>query len=175
MKTYMMSCSPQEVNDIMSGRKKILPRKTAPKETPFKVVMYETKALTDTPWMDEDGHLDFHGRGQVVGEFICDKVNKYSYATDCYDETKKMYYITCGEFEKTCLTDKEFNDYGNGKDLFGINITAVKAYDRPKELGEFRKPCGNCIGKCAGEHYDRCPWQTVTRPPQSWMYVEEEV
>ena len=58
------------------------------------------------------------------------------------------------------------------KDVFALHISDLKVYDKPKELGEFRKPCGDCLGKCTGEHYNRCPWQTVIRPPQSWQYVE---
>ena len=65
------------------------------------------------------------------------------------------------------------------KTLYGLYITDLKIYDKPKELSEFSRPCsydGLCSTckrfKANGSSYDICN-STVTRPPQGWIYVEE--
>ena len=85
--------------------------------------------------------------------------------------------------------DKSVND------LFGWHISDLKIYDKPKDLIELYKPCispdfqycPNCPvggeyisegeseflaidGECSTEWYCN---NRVTRPPQSWYYVEE--
>lgn len=74
MKSILLSIKPKYVELIASGQKTIEVRKTAPQEVPFKCYIYETQGRTETPWIDEDGHFIYKGRGQVIGEFICDKV-----------------------------------------------------------------------------------------------------
>ena len=80
--------------------------------------------------------------------------------------------------------------FGEGDCTFyGWHITDLKIYDLPKELSEFRKPCPFQSEDC--EEY--CKYadlrihtagtdelievvgcnNRVTRPPQSWQYVEE--
>lgn len=90
---------------------------------------------------------------------------------DCYIDTM----IKNEDLSKMCLSANELFSYcrGFGNHIYTLHITATKLYDKPKELWEFRKPYGNCIVKCAGAHYDRCPWRTITRPPQSYMRIEE--
>lgn len=81
--------------------------------------------------------------------------------------------------KEMCLSKEQLDKYGGLKTLYGLHITAPKLYDKPKELSEFRKPDepfhtveinenGN-IGFCDG-YIDGKP---ITRPPQSWQYVEE--
>ena len=74
MKFVLISIRPKWCRLIASGKKTIEVRKTYPKlPTPFKCYIYETKARTDTPtFIDEDGHVLYTGRGQVIGEFVCD-------------------------------------------------------------------------------------------------------
>lgn len=86
------------------------------------------------------------------------------------------------DLKEMCLSAQEIFDYiGIGKHLYGWHISDLKIYDKPKELSEFRKsgfmteeewlfnlyPNTHC-------HYDA--WAKkfeITRPPQSWCYVEE--
>ena len=67
---------------------------------------------------------------------------------------------------------------------FGWHISDLKIYDKPKELGEFRKPCNHindcCTCKEAEFQYDGDELRGLVcrreipliRPPQSWCYIE---
>jgi predicted transcriptional regulator len=157
MKAILMSIRPQWCELIVSGQKTIEVRKTAPKEVPFKVYIYETKGASETPWVDEDGHFIYKGSGKVIGEFICDKVNYINYETieDYSGDVGDVCYNN-SEYEKmcsdACIDYYSLFEYSSGKDLYALHITAVKAYDKPKELGEYG----------------------LTRPPQSWQYIQEK-
>ena len=65
-----------------------------------------------------------------------------------------------------CLTREDVYKYlgtGNG---YGMQIDDLKIYDTPRELGEFT---GLRETKFGAEPVP------ITRPPQSWRYVEEEL
>jgi predicted transcriptional regulator len=167
MKSILMSIQPYYAYLEMKGIKTIEVRKTKPKSKDWsgKVKVYVSqnkKSFNRIPKEDRVWFKQYVGK--VAYEFVCDKVDTILCAS-----TDHRYFSKCG----TCLTEEEIGNYCNGNDIFGLHITDLKIYDEPRELGEFRKPCGDCIGKCTGEHYERCPWQTVTRPPQSWQYVGE--
>lgn len=198
MKSVLISIQPKWVEKITSGEKTIEVRKSAPKEVPFKCYIYETKGATETPWADEDGHLIFKGRGQVIGEFICDKV----YEWECKNRLELVgelglpnwrasYMIFVDDLEKTCLTYDVLWEYGKGETLYGWHISDLKIYDKPKELSEFSAMCRykNNDGSCQFYNVD-CQYQQrdynqdgstnivecgrpITRAPQSWQYVEE--
>lgn len=165
MKAVLMSIKSKWCEKIFSGEKTVEARKVAPKlETPYKVYMYQTKEKGGVKIIN-DCLNSVYGGGKVVGEFVCDKTIELP----C--ETTQPHWLK----EKTCLSDDEYMDYLGHKDGKGLFIAKPKRYDTPKELGWFRKPC-----EYASEHYAcypdncaRCPWNTVTRPPQSWCYVEE--
>lgn len=82
MKSVLISTRPKWCELIASGRKTIEVRRTRPKiETPFKCYIYETKARSDMPtFVDEDGHVLYTGCGQVIGEFVCDNVDEYTFS-----------------------------------------------------------------------------------------------
>ena len=93
------------------------------------------------------------------------------------------------DLENMCLSAQEIFDYiGIGKHLYAWRISDLKIYDKPRELGEFYRYCGDdpkCDGceahyfsntECGKEDYccsiiDGC--KPIRRPPQSWCYVEE--
>lgn len=169
MKSVLISIRPKWCELIASGKKTIEVRKTYPKlPTPFKCYIYETKARTDTPtFIDEDGHVLYTGRGQVIGEFVCDLMGLHP-GTDV---------------PSSCVPIEELKKYANGKMLARWHISDVKIYDEPKELGSFWK-AGKCPyaaeSGCTYEYHcfragqtQRCG-ETLTRPPQSWCYVEAE-
>lgn len=169
MKSVLISIQPKWVEKIANGEKTIEVRKSAPKEVPFKAYIYETQGRTETPWVDEDGHFIYKGRGQVIGEFICNNASELDY----------VYYWNNGYEFATCLTYRQVADYGKGKTLYGWHISDLKIYDKPKELSEFSRPCsysGLCFS-CKRTSFKKdgnllCNTK-ITRPPQSWMYVEE--
>ena len=116
--------------------------------------------------------------GKVIGEFMCDAIFPMSIT---YSDTESR--IALKEFPFTCMTDKQIIDYlGNGKEGYAWHISDLKIYDKPRELSEFYKPCVygedsdvSCFlcdksGYRPDMHID-C-FNKVTRPPQSWCYVE---
>ena len=182
MKSVLISIQPKWCELIASGKKTIEVRKTKPKlETPFKVYIYCTANKQGTHDL-----LEIHGtdgkirkaNGKVIGEFVCDKV------FDIYEFSGSRFWLNETLVKATCLTEKEINDYGKGKDIFGWHISNLAIYDKPRELGEFRKecklecdmrslkepPCEKCEHLVASFGCGR----TITRPPQSWCYVVKE-
>ena len=157
MKAILMSIKPKWCDKIFSGEKTIEVRKVAPKlEPPFKVYVYESIGQGE-------------GAGAVVGEFVCDRVDEYLYGF-----ANGKYIVTASELEQTRLSQEDLFLYGKGYDLVGINITAPKQYDTPKELSEFLTVrCTNKTGECKTCEVKPACVINITRPPQSWMYVEE--
>lgn len=179
MKAVLMAFSPKECEKIFSGKKTVDVRKIAPKlEAPYKVYVYDTKKafdITDIYDLSTDVVRKVaDGRGKVVGEFVCDRVDDYTY--DYCDGVD----IDDDSLLETCLEWDEINIYANGKKLHGLHITVPKRYDTPKDIKKFRKPCPygdlpcrecpSCEEDESG--YIQC-FNTVNRPPQSWCYVEE--
>lgn len=186
MKSVLISIHPKWCELIVSGEKTIEVRKSRPKiETPFKCYIYETKARSDMPtFVDEDGHTlytGYTGRGQVIGEFVCDKIYDIEPHYDIPNFCNQ--YIRGWKFGdgEPCLSFAELGAYLGGKHGYGWHISDLKIYDKPKELGSFWK-AGKCPyaseSGCAYEYHcfrsgqtQRCG-ETLTRPPQSWCYVE---
>ena len=185
MKSVLISIQPKYCELIASGKKTIEVRKSAPKEVPFKAYIYETKGATEMPWVDEDGHFIYKGRGQVIGDFVCDKIEEFhEYELSL---SKKFY-----EFEKarldlflkeSCLSYNEVCDYRKNlpyyKPLYGWHISDLKIYDKPKELSEFKRwnrtednsPCAHT--KWLYPDCKDCKECNLTKSPKSWCYVEE--
>ena len=130
--------------------------------------------------------------GKVIGEFVCDKIynipfmcswdlRDYDYSEIFKDNDKDNYF----SFSCTGLLESEIFDYGKGKDLYGLHISDLKIYDKPKELGELRIKVNATDKRCLGVGVEGY-WQAqgyddreethclipLTRPPQSWCYVE---
>lgn len=87
------------------------------------------------------------------------------------------------DLENMCLSAQQIFDYiGIGKHLYAWHISDLVIYDKPKELSEFWS-----ADKCPYASKDGCTYKyhcfragqtkrcgdTLTRPPQSYMYVEE--
>ena len=170
MKSVLISIQPQWAEKIAKGEKTIEVRKTAPQEVPFKAYIYCTKEKKqdDIIWA---GIFGDRGKwnGRVIGEFICNNASELDY----------VYYWNNGYEFETCLTYRQVADYGKGKTLYGWHISDLKIYDRPRELSEFSRPCsysGLCFS-CKRTSFKKdgnllCNTK-ITRPPQSWMYVED--
>ena len=126
---------------------------------------------------------EVNGTGTVIGEFVCDNAevlfdtngNSENYMTD----------ILPSILQKTALSYDEFAAYvGSRADknsIYGWHISDFKIYDKPRELREFKKagfmteedwlaalyPNTHCHYEAWAKRFE------VTRPPQSWCYVEE--
>ena len=179
MKSVLIAIRPQWVEKIASGQKTIEVRKTAPKEVPFKAYIYESRNgghrckhcnEKDSCYSYAPKNVGcYNGRGKVIGEFICNNASELDY----------VYYWNNGYEFATCLTYRQVADYGKGKPLYGWHISDLKIYDRPRNLSEFSRPCsysGLCFS-CKRTSFKKdgnllCNTK-ITRPPQSWMYVED--
>ncbi len=159
MKSVLISIRPKWCELIASGEKTIEVRKTCPKiETPFRCYIYETKARSDMPtFVDEDGHVLYTGRGQVIGEFVCDGI----YQNMSYD---------C---EQSCVSVSELKKYANGKPLYGWHISDLEIYDKPRKLSEFCRHDNTYDNAFGWAFENRAKSAPLTRPTQSWCYVEE--
>ena len=102
-----------------------------------------------------------------------------------------------------CLTDDEIIDYGNGVTLYGWHISELKIYDEPKKLTEFSITDKESVKRCKYRQQggqpeyktchggwikgswlcnkeieyttwcENCKTKSISKPPQSWCYVDE--
>lgn len=166
-KAVLISIKPKWCELILREKKTVEVRKTRPKlETPFKCYIYQTKGkerLIDImkgsdncygetyhgkpvfiKMRENSGYAGLFGREQkVIGEFVCDVIGLTAYTIDGYADI-----IDC---KFSCMSPSDFLEYGKGGVLYSWHISDLKIYDKPRELSEFG----------------------LTRPPQSWCYVEE--
>lgn len=172
MKEVLISIHPEWCEKITSGEKTLEVRKNRPKlETPFKCYIYRTKGtvnhIANGKW------FKMQVGGTVIGEFTCDAILPMSIK---YSNPNSR--VAQKEFPGTCLSDKQIIDYlGNGVTGYGWHISDLKIYDRPKRITQFKGMCrlkNWCFG-CTDWNYQMadCNGRTITRPPQSWCYVEE--
>ena len=199
MRSVLISIQPKWCESIASGEKKIEIRKSEPKQLkpPFKAFIYCTQGKGDCLWRwngvwydtQDPNHRPNRLDGKVIGEFICDRITEYqgefwddeTYESiqkvvhtedwDGYPETETYHVAENGEpnylCDESCLTWEELRQYvGQGINTFyGWHISELKIYDKPKELKEF-----------VGLRKTKFGYEPIkiTRPPQSWMYVEVE-
>lgn len=196
MKAVLMSIHPKWCEKIFNGEKTIEVRKTAPKlEAPFTVYVYQTKLKVNKgdSFMVVDALNENLGCGKVIGSFVCYRITCCQ--AYCGESGEKHLTNLFGdEIKRTCLTGHEMFDYivGKGKKEgtgWLWHITEPKLFDKARELREFIKPCPfneDCDILCPyseGEYHGDgingdvefigCG-NTLTRPPQSWCYVEEK-
>lgn len=177
----MISIRPEWCEKIASGKKTIEVRKSKPKlELPFKCYIYCTYGL---------GLIEFHDdlypnmlleqkvdskkiwgnccNGKVIGEFVCDAI----VVDKTFGHNRRLYTAAC-------MTPVDIAAYCVNSEMYGWHISELKIYDKPKELTRFIRPCPNSLycESCAtfSENRGRCfnAALQITRPPQSWMYVE---
>lgn len=198
MKSVLISTRPKwcekicrEIGKDENGKsiyeKEIEVRKSKPSEIPFKGLIYCTKGK---PYLYRIGKDFNEQNGKVIGEFICDKVYEIEYRGKEYYCKNESVSVTNQVATQSCLDFNDLFEYlGVDRRGYGWHISDLKIYDKPKKLSEFRKPCPFQSEDC--EEY--CKYadlrihtagndelvevvgcnNRVTRPPQSWCYVEE--
>ena len=120
-----------------------------------------------------------HSNGKVFAKFTLNEILDIDYSTikNDYD------YVPL-----TGLYKKDIVKYANGNPLFGWKIDNLIIFDKPKELKEFKtlpceKPeraCQNCKFLVVTDNWMNgremdCyveDGKYITRPPQSWQYVQ---
>lgn len=169
-KAVLMSIKPQYCEMIFRGEKTIEVRKRVPKlKPPFKVYVY----CTNDPYRTlMDGNRPLNGF--VIGEFECREISPICFEASDPAQLKPL------QIPGTGLTDVEIMDYlGNGVTGYGLHISRPRFYLKPKGLSRFIRPCPNDLICEECENYfeieGRCCAAAlqITRPPQSWCYVEE--
>lgn len=171
-KSVMLSVRPKWCEKISSGEKTIEVRKTKPKlETPFKCYIYETQG-----WVEKNGIMAFRLGGRVIGEFTCDRIDEYD--DDTIFSFRHEDYARWNDFglDRACMHPEDFQNYADGKWLYGWHIVDLRIYDASRELSEFERPyeCNECDAKWASECNACHEEKKIKRPPQSWCYVEED-
>lgn len=176
MKSVLTSIKPKWCELIASGKKTIEIRKTRPKcDAPFKCYIYCTKEF----YRKGDGYFQGKYCGKVIGEFVCDKIDKI----DVIDH-ELMTYIQVNQkadmfvTQETCLEIDGLQKYLNNKTGYGWHISNLVIYDKPKDFTEFKKFNRECWYADLGIAKRDCPECKnaecfMQRPPQSWCYVEE--
>lgn len=176
MKSVLMSIRPKWCELIASGKKTVEVRKTRPKlDTPFKCYIYEAKGKKQ--YFSQPLPIPYNeGRGKVIGEFVCDEINRIAHCGTCRNDIRLKIVdknLNCKELSdnylsKCKLSYYELDEYSTGSDVYGWNISNLVIYDEPKELSEFRSY--NCSVYVEGGY--PMPTHEIKRPPQSWCYVE---
>ena len=131
--------------------------------------------------------------GKVIGDFICDELEELhewelspqgKFAD--FERERLEKFLTAA-----CLSEEEVVRYRENlpyyKPLYGLHISDLKIYDKPRELSEFISPskAKKCVdycvnGICSNLGYEelcgairRCEYKKITRPPKNYIYVEE--
>lgn len=223
-KSVLASIKPKYCELIASRKKTVEIRKNRPKiDVPFKCYIYCTldnnaNKPDNNLWIMDKTGFNRLGNGKVIGEFVCDHIDKYEAE---FTEDNKRYQdirliwkntdliVTSNERDnpndcilckESCLSFEEIKQYVGiceetkqyigicfGENFYAWHISDLVIYDKPKELSEFHFPsdryckkglCGGCPHDARADVYGDydydCEWKRpLTRPPQSWCYVEE--
>lgn len=170
MKSVLISIQPKWCELIASGKKTVEVRKTKPNlATPFKCYIYCTKGFKpNTPY----SYKTWAGYGKVIGEFVCNDIECFTsdYRANGI-QTNKMISKSCMGIVKLMAYESKHHC------LYGWHISDLIIYDKPKELSKFKKINRECwyadLGLAKRDcHECKNKGCFVTRPPQSWCYVE---
>lgn len=188
----LVSIKPYYYYLIAEEKKKIEVRKMALKNLPQDIVFYmskDEKSFAKIPKEFQEKYRKHFGKVGLA--IVCDKITRYNCDKN-FDEYFIAGYIGAYmPLKEMCLTNKDLIEYGKGRPLYDWHISDLKIYDKPKELSEFRAcnfksmngtdVCGNYDCKYyqdSGSYMipPSCAKNgcRITRPPQSWQYVEEK-
>lgn len=181
-KAVLISIRPKWCEMIASGKKTVEVRKNHPKlETPFKCYIYCSKpSYEHEDFFVLDAGTEkaraFYGGGKVIAEFMCCEIEKfdsefseYAYAVAPPGSVMPMHEETALRImtEKGCLTYDDITGYFGDEDYKASfwHISDLKIYDVPRAISEFTG--------LKKTRFGYAPY-VITRPPQSWCYVEQE-
>ena len=131
--------------------------------------------------------------GKVIGEFMCKEIEELK---------RNTVFNAPALYSQSRLTRDEYFAYIGNKTAYIWYISDLKVYDKPRELGkfrvvddvsvktcEFRKITGQpeyktahngwikgsyiCLKRCDTDWCTKCKTKPISKPPQSWCYVEE--
>lgn len=157
MRKVLASLKPYYYYLVGEGIKEIEVRKNMPKASDWnkEVLFYmskDEKSFAKIPKEFQEKYRKHFGK--VGMRVICDKVDEYEpqVILCAYYEVNGAYVKENLRYNSgTCLSYEDMVNYSKGKTLYGWHISDLKIYDKPLSLSE--------LG--------------VTRPPQSYQFVEE--
>jgi predicted transcriptional regulator len=188
-KAVLISIRPEWVKKILEGQKTIEVRKTRPKmNLPFKCYIYCTQSA-DMLWILNERERSlcpdkiadvfkaakcggaYRGNGKIIGEFVCDDIFERIVRVGAICDPPKYcicdWNMDCTPLDTlladACMTKDELEKYLDGGVGYGLHISDLRVYDHPRELWEFTG--------LRQTKYGLAP-VPITRPPQSWRYVE---
>ncbi len=174
-KAVLISIRPEWCEKILNGEKTVEIRKSCPAHgTPFKVYIYCTKAQSKIGWLrivPGKGWLRLDSA--VIGEFTCKKITGLTHVGETGNwESDRLHVMEPGLYYKpadkilkaACISKETAEKYLKGRDGLAWHISDLKIYDQPRELRAFTGLQSTRFGMRPVE---------ITRPPQSWRYVEE--
>lgn len=165
MKSVLISIQPKWCELIVSRRKNVEVRKTAPKlQPPFKVYIYCSKGKDRLLHIVRDGDdvyghthhgsplfiktpesgFGFGNSGKVIAEFTCYRVIPFIMK----DNEPIVLQPISGL--RTCMTVEEATKYLGGQKGYMWEISGLKVYKSPIALTDFYKPC-------ISPEYQYCP------------------
>lgn len=186
MKAVLLSVKPKWCEMFASGKKTIEVRKSRPSlDMPFTVYVYQTKHKGGKKIVSEVLN-SVYGGGKVIGSFVCDRIR------EIIPLGLRGFKLGAEWLKEMCLSKEQLDEYGGLKTLYSWHITEPKLFDKPRELGEFYTICNkygdDSCGDCPYLAVEQCSFpcddcvdtwcsvdniKPITRPPQSWCYVEE--
>ena len=185
MKAILLSIKPKWVAKILNGEKTIEVRKKFPKDYVGWVYLYCSKSgddlhrnCADIWWLEDK---DFKRKRKKLGEVAAEIFNGKVVARFWCDNVREIKFDDKKVQRQACLTEDELFDYlfinePYHEDMhkgYGINITELEIFDRPKELSEF-----HTVDKYGIPQYQfgngTCDYRTVRKAPQNYCYVEGE-
>ena len=149
-KAVLISVNPKWCELIASGEKTIEVRKTKPKlKPPFKCYIYCTKDKNNHFWTGKRySYADDRSHNAFDKDGNGKVIGEFTCDTFVIDITYGRDPLYCGA---ACMNAIDVAAYALNYPKYGWHISDLKIYDEPKELSDFG----------------------LTRPPQSWCYVEE--
>lgn len=187
MNSVLRSIKPYWFYLICERIKTVEVGKTVPTANDWDKITYlycskDIKSFNRIPKDKQEKYRKFLGK--VGARFVCDWVTEIKPHCDIDGFVNQYihgYPAILGEND--CLSFEEMKAYLGNKKGYDLHISDLKIYDKPKKLGEFRSPIYCEYGKkmgcwlefCKTHNYDcvKRVAEKITRPPQSWQYVEE--
>lgn len=202
MKAVLISIQPKWCEMIASGKKTIEVRKTRPKiKTPFKCYIYMTATKERcrfweyiTAYQNSKGDI-LNGSQKVIGEFVCDDIivdvrgenadvfSKYAQLSlveqKKYGANKPLFGWHITDLKIYCKPKELWEFWAYNEELHERfeNGEDFCCYNGTNEYGELLNECAvfeTDIMRCYSCWEEWSGWcHRITRPPQSWCYVEE--
>lgn len=177
---------------IGEKKKDIEVRKSALKDLPQDIVFYMSKDEKSFAKIPKEFQAKYRKHfGKVGIRAVVDKICSMKMTITAYGDLILLSKIGMICNYNICLSNDELYAYLGDKTGYGWNLDCVAIYDKPKELSGFSPICSykNDDGSCQYRKVD-CLYQqrdyntdgsvnlvtcgkSITRPPQSYMFVEE--